>query len=38
MCSYVLFERFILIFCNQDVSKTITVMIFKLSQLMEDNE
>ena len=25
-------------FCNQDISKTITARIFKLGQLIEDNE
>ena len=27
-----------MIFCNQDISKTITAMSFKLGQLIEDNE
>ena len=32
------FQRVIMIFCNQDISKTITVMRFKLGQVIEDNE
>ena len=28
----------IMIFCNQDISKTITAMSFKLGQVIEDNE
>ena len=32
------FERVIMKFCNQDISKTITAMSFKLGQLIEHNE
>ena len=32
------FQRVILKFCNQDISKTITAMSFKLGQLIEHNE
>ena len=32
------FYRVIMKFCNQDISKTITAMSFKLGQLIEHNE
>ena len=28
----------IMIFCNQDISRTVTTMSFKLGQVIEDNE
>ena len=32
------FHRVIMIFCNQNISKTITAMSFKLGQLIDGNE